>query len=153
MKQHYFKKSHIGLVYADEITAEAFEKYPNGRLLLVEVVAPRNPVFHEKFFALLRVGFKYWEPGDVSSRHGKPQKSFRQFRKDMIILAGFHEVVIRLDGTSRIVAQSISFANMSQDAFEELYNKVINVLLQRIFVGYTDAQVIRMAEEMILNFA
>lgn len=151
--KYYFKKTHIGLVYADEITAEAFEKYPNGRLLLVEVVAPRNAEFHEKFFALLRVGFRYWDPGEVTSRHGKPLKSFRQYRKDVIILAGFHDVVIRLDGSTRIVAQSISFASMDQDEFCDLYNQVINVLLQRVFVGYTDEQVIRMAEEQILNFA
>lgn len=149
----YLKKTQIGLVHADEIAAESLEKYPNGKLLLCDLVAPRNPLFHEKFFALLRTGFRYWEPGEVTSKHGQPQKNFERFREDVTILAGFYEVTIRLNGETAIKAKSISFGSMRQDEFEELYNKVLNVLLQRVFVGYTDEQVIRMAEEQILNFA
>jgi hypothetical protein len=149
----YLKKTQIGLVAPDEIGAESLEKYRNGTLLLCEIAAPRNPKFHDKFFALLRLGFSYWKPGEVDAKHGVPEKNFEQFRKDVIILAGFYESVIRLDGSVRIEPKSISFAKMSEDDFRDVYNKVLNVLLQKIFIGYTDEQVIRMAEEQILSFS
>lgn len=149
----YLKKTQIGLVHSDEISAEALEKYRNGSLLLCKIVQPRNQKFHAKFFALLSVGFRYWEPGEIDSKYGQPEKNFEQFRKDVTILAGFYTVDTRLDGSVRVNAKSISFAKMSEDEFAELYNKVINVLLKRIFTQFTKEEVIRMAEEEILSFA
>jgi hypothetical protein len=149
----YLKKTQIGLVHNDEIAAESLGKYRNGKLLLCDLIAPRNPDFHNKFMALLRVGFHYWEPGEVDCKYGVPTKSFDQFRGDVTILAGYFHVHTRLDGTSRVTPKSIAFGSMSEDEFQQLYSNVINVLLQKIFIGYSDADVIRMAEEQILSFA
>ena len=148
----YLKKTVIGLVPSDELSQEALEKYHNGTLLLCKLVQPRNPKFHDKFMALLRVGFKYWQPGEIECKHGTPAKNFDQFRKDVTILAGFYEAVIRLNGETRIEAKSISFGKMTDDDFRELYSAVINVLLQNIFKGYTEEQVVKLAADEILNF-
>lgn len=109
-----------------------YKKKKLGVVVEVETVEVRNPGFHRKFFALLNLGFGYWEPGEVTAQHGIPEKNFKRFRKDVTILAGYHHTVIRLDGTARVEADSISFARMEQDVFEELYSNVLDVLLNRI---------------------
>lgn len=149
----YLTKTQIGLVTADEIAAEALDKYRNGTVLLCEIVQPRNYKFHKKFFALLNLGFQYWKPAEVDSKFGAPEKNFDTFREQVVIMAGFYHMVVTLRGEARAKADSISFANMSEDKFQDLYNKVLNVLLKIIFIGYTDEQVIKMAEEQILSFS
>ena len=149
----YLKKTHLGLVCCDELSQEALEKYKNGALLLCKITQPRNPHFHDKYMALLRVGYKYWEPGEIDCKYGVPEKNFEQFRKDITILSGFYQVTIRIDGSTRIEAKSISFAKMEDDDFRTLYSKTIDVLLKKIFVGYKEEEVIKLAEQEILNFA
>jgi hypothetical protein len=124
-----------------------------GTQVRCKITKQRNPLFHRKFFALLNVGFKYWVPGEISSKYGTPEKNFDQYRADVTILAGYFDVAIRLDGSTRVTPKSISFGSMEQDEFEKLYSAVIDVLLKHIFVGYTSDDVVKMAEQDILNFA
>lgn len=44
-----------------------------GAVLVAEFTKARNPAFHRKFFALLNLGFEYWEPagGAISSNERK----------------------------------------------------------------------------------
>ena len=117
---------------ADSITEEYDKKIKVGQVVHGNFRKMRNPKFHRKFFALLQLGFEYWEPGNVNSKYGVPEKNFDRFRKDITILAGYYNTVVRLDGSVRIQADSISFANMDEDTFESLYNNVITVLMKHI---------------------
>lgn len=121
-----------GFVPDNPATIEAFSKIKIGQTIHGEFRRMRNPGFHRKFFALLNLAFEYWEPGEIDSKYGKPEKNFDQFRKDVIILAGFYKSVIRLDGSVRIEPESISFGSMDQDTFERLYNAVLMVCMERI---------------------
>lgn len=122
------------LAPADGQSAEILRKQKVGQGFMVRLKRVRNIKFHRKFFALLTYAFDSWEPENKEYR-GKPvAKNFDQFRRDIIILAGFYETAIRLDGSVRVTAKSISFASMDEDEFEILYSAVIDVLLQRIFV-------------------
>lgn len=103
-----------------------------GHLIHADFKRIRNPLFHRKFFALLRLAFDAWEPGEITSRYGVPEKNFDRFRKDLIILSGRYHVVVRLDGSTVIEPESISFANMSQDEFEKVYSSVIDVIISKI---------------------
>jgi len=96
----------------------------------------RNPKFHNKFFAMLNTGFQYWEPGEIDCKYGTPQKNFDQFRKDVIILAGFYTINHRLDGTFRVEAKSISFGRMEEQEFVKVYQAVLTVLLDNVFTGW-----------------
>lgn len=116
----------------DEPTTEKAKKVRVGGVVHGPFKQMRNPKFHRKFFSLLNLAFDYWEPGEISSKYGTPQKNFDRFRKDAIILAGFFHISIRLDGSERIEADSISFASMDEDTFERVYNGVLNVFLERI---------------------
>lgn len=108
-----------------------------------------NPLFHRKFMSLLRVGFEYWQPGEVDKKHGVPEKNFDQFREDVTILAGFYFPVVRTDGTVRIKAKSISFASMDEEEFERLYQATLTVLLERVLVGMSDADIERIQNNLL----
>ena len=88
---------------------------------------------HKKYFALLNLAFENWEPGEIDSKYGKPMKNFDRFRKDVAILTGHYDLVIRVDGSSRPEAKSISFAKMDQSEFEGLYSKTIDLLVEKIY--------------------
>jgi hypothetical protein len=46
-------------------------------------------------------------------------------------------MAVNLKGETRLTAKSISFANMDEDEFSDLYNAACNVILQRILTNYT----------------
>lgn len=51
-----------GLVPANTSDAEALQKLPIGKELRASITQMRNGKFHRKAFALLGLGFDYWEP-------------------------------------------------------------------------------------------
>ena len=58
---------------------------------------------------------------------------FDRFRKDLTILAGFYHSTTRLNGDTRIEAESLSFATMEQDRFEQVYKALIQAAMKHIF--------------------
>lgn len=127
-------KTLTGLIPSDEETNTWFQKLKLGQVVAADFRKVRNPAFHRKLFALLNLGYSYWNPGKINSKYGVPEKNFDRFRKDITILAGYHHSVVRLDGSVRIEADSISFAKMDSDTFEKLYNNVLTVILNKVTV-------------------
>ena len=125
-------KTFNGLVPADPKTDEWFRKVKLGSVVHSDFKQMRNAGHHRKMFALFNLAFEYWEPGEVSSKHGIPEKNFDRFRKDLTILAGHYHNVIRLDGSVRIEADSISFGSMSQETFDALYQNILTVIMNKI---------------------
>ncbi|MCK4499912.1 DUF1367 family protein [Candidatus Babeliales bacterium] len=128
------------LAPADEQTAEAIKRLKIGEIIHGDYKKQRNYRFHKKMFALLNFAFDHWQPGklqDPKWKGIKPEPNFDRFRKDLIILAGFYEAHYRVNGEVRIEAKSIKFGKMDETEFSELYNKVINVVLQKILVNYS----------------
>lgn len=125
------------LVPEDEETRGWLESVKLGGVVKAELTRPRNYKFHKKFMALLRVGYEHWEPGEINSRFGVPEKNFKRYMDDVIILAGHYHLSTRLNGDVVVEADSISFGNMNEETFSELYNKVINVLLKHVTKNYT----------------
>lgn len=113
-----------------------FKRIPLHNTILWKFTHPRNYEFHKKYFALLDFAFGHWEP---STLHGKryagvvPLKSKSRFRKDLTVLAGYFEQEIRLDGSLRVVAKSISWSSMSEEEFVSLYESTKDVIWDRIF--------------------
>ena len=128
----YLLKTISGLIPSDAEAEEWFHKQKTGSVISAEVKQVRNPGFHKKMFALLNLAFEYWNPGDVSSEYKNPEKNFDRFRRDITILAGYHHAVVRLDGSVRIEADSISFGSMDQETFDKLYQNVLTVVMKRI---------------------
>ena len=112
----------------------------------------RNPKFHRKYFALLNIGYDNWNPPsiEVDNERVIPLKNFDRFRHDVAILAGYYHSTIRLDGTIRIEAKSISFASMGDDEFADLYSKTIDVFIKHIYGSkQTKEDIDHMVEEYL----
>lgn len=125
-------KTLSGFMPSDHKTEEWANKIKTGQVIHADFRRMRNYQFHRKLFALLNLAFEYWSPGEIDSKYGAPEKNFDRFRNDLTILAGYYTVVIRLDGSTRIEAKSISFGKMDEDEFSSLYNNVLNVILKKI---------------------
>lgn len=147
----WLTKINGGLYPANEEAEDCLKKIPLHEWIQAEVVRPRNLQFHKKYYALLHVGFEAWEPAEKEFRGLPAQKQFERFRKDVIIAAGYYDVVVNLKGEVRAEARSISFAKMTEDEFEKLYSNTINVLLEYVLKGYHRADVDELVQH-ILDF-
>lgn len=126
-----------------------------GEFVSCKTARKRNVMFHRKYFALLRVAYDAWEPqvsADDFEKYGifgTPVKNFDRFRKDIIIATGHYDLVVNLKGEVRAEAKSISFGNMSEEQFEELYSRTIDYLLQKIMINYTREDIDMVVNEII----
>lgn len=77
-------KHHSGiLIPATPETSDILQsKTRLGDVLVAEFRRVRNPAFHRRFFALLNLGFEYWEPtgGAISSNERKLITGYRHNR-------------------------------------------------------------------------
>lgn len=133
MKAHFVKTSH-GLIPNSSESETWYNKIKIGAIVSVNASVMRNYKFHKKLFALLNLSFSYWEPGEISSEYGVPIKNFDRFRKDLTILAGYYHTEIRLDGSVRVVADSISFSKMDNETFDKIYNSILTIAIEKISV-------------------
>lgn len=165
------KQSSGILISATPETSEILQsKIKLGDVLVAEFKRVRNPAFHRRFFALLNLGFEYWEPtgGAISSNERKLVtgyakylaayggnesalldaaeqyleqvanrrvtngislcKSFDAYRAWVTVEAGHFDAIELPDGTLRKHPRSISFANMDEVEFQQLYKAALDVL-------------------------
>jgi hypothetical protein len=81
---------------------------------------PRNYEFHKKFFGLVNMVFQNQER----------YNNIDDLREDLIIEAGFYSIRYNFNGVEIYKADSISFANMDEVKFGELYSSVIDVIIK-----------------------
>lgn len=101
----------------------------------VEVTNPRNVGYHRRFFAMLNVGHE----------NTSLDMPFDTYRKYMIVKAGFFTAYQTPKGIY-YDPNSISFASMSQDEFEEVYSRVLDKVIED--VGLDKESV----EKQLINF-
>lgn len=100
-----------------------------GEVYEAEIKLQRNPRFHRLFFALINTGYAYL-PGDVQDYYFK---SVEGFRKSVLIAAGFTKVFYDIKRQTFLEeAESISFANMDDARFRDVYEKCKNVVFSLI---------------------
>lgn len=82
MAQYSFIKSAGGVLIPATPDARAFinSKVKLGAVLYADFKQARNPAFHRKFFALLNLGFDYWQPngGAISPADKKLVRGYVQ---------------------------------------------------------------------------
>ena len=145
-------KTISGLMPIDPDSVAWFNKLKPGEVVRAEFKKVRNYAFLKKYFALLAVAYDNWEPGEIDSKYGKPEKNFERFRADLTILAGFYDNTIRLDGSVRIEPKSISFAKMSAEEFGDLYSRTIDVLIKHVYKQDMDPEKLNDIVEQYLRF-
>ena len=138
------------LMPASQHDVDELKKVKNEQSLRVTLRRVRNYEHHKKYFALLNLAYENWEPdwrrgkdGRVGTHMvGKQEipvyKDFDRFRKDVIILAGYYDATYRVDGSVRLEAKSISFANMDQDSFDKLYEATLEAIRTHVFKNMSD---------------
>ena len=157
MEAFFTKLPNASFIPASEDDAELLSKVKVGETVRLTLVRPRNIKFHKKFFALINLAFDYWEPpkhgeGSAWSEKMPIERNVERFRKDVTIMAGYYDATYRLNGDVRFEAKSISFGSMSEDDFEKLYSKVIDVIINRVCTQYTEYQLRKQVEDMVLDF-
>ena len=153
----FTKLPNASFIPASEDDAELLSKVKVGETVRLTLVRPRNIKFHKKFFALINLAFDYWEPpkhgeGSAWSEKMPIERNVERFRKDVTIMAGYYDATYRLNGDVRFEAKSISFGSMSEDDFEKLYSKVIDVIINRVCTQYTEYEMRKQVEDMVLDF-
>lgn len=99
---------------------ENAKKVPLNEPIDFEWKKPRNYKFHKKFFALIELVYQNQEI----------YNNKEHLRKDLTISAGFYDIRHNFEGVEIYEPKSISFANMDEVEFSELYNRFIDVVVQ-----------------------
>lgn len=154
MTEILLKKTPQGaLIPAMEDEAEKLRRFKIGETVRCQVAQIRNYEYHKKWFSLIKFAFDTWtETAPEREYHGQQvQPNFDRFRRDITILAGFFTPVFAVNGEVRLEAHSISFANMDQETFENLFSKTIDVILQKILPAgrYTEAELRNAVDEVM----
>jgi len=130
MKRAYVVRRRSRLEPANRMNEESIWEMPEGELIEIRWKRPRNIDFHNKFFSMLRTAFSMQSDFD----------SFEVFRSYILSKVGFARVVLTPDGAMIIEPESISFANMDEDRFEEVYSSVLDVLLKLYGIKKEDVE-------------
>jgi len=128
-----FNKGPGGVLYpASDLEAERMNRFKTGDSYQVDIKLARNGKFHSKVFTFFNFCFEHWSNPNP---HQSAQASFDLFRKQLTILAGYHNSLIGIDGSLIVEAKSISYTNMTQEEFEMLYSSLINAAMDNLFKG------------------
>lgn len=148
-----------GFSPADDEAREAIRHHRIGSLVRADLPVMRNGAFFRKWWALVKLGFDYFEDMcEVRLHKGKAvQPSFDRFRKDITILCGHYHTVWNINGEMRLEADSLKWASMNEETFTKLYDQTIQVLLRNIFNGKKgrpwSEQELRSAVDQVMEFA
>ena len=128
MKLFVFK-SGSKLVPATSEDKDKVSKMPKGEPFEIQWKRQRNPKFHRKFMGLIQFAWDN-KPESMDNNYQKSKNFDDNFRKDIIKKAGYFTCHINFKGVKEYNAKSISFDNMNQDEFEELYSACIDVIIK-----------------------
>lgn len=122
------------LVPFSEEDVDKLRKIKTGAPVRCDIAQMRNPLFHRKFFSLIKFLFDIWSETIPRQAYKgvDVMPSMERFRKDLIILTGRYEASYNIRGEVRLEAASIAFSKMSQEEFEKLFSDVINVALKKV---------------------
>lgn len=119
----------LGLKPCYEEDFDEGKKLKLGEMYEADIKLVRNPRFHRLFFALINTGYAY-----LPERAQKGVfMTVEGFRKSVIIAAGFTNVYWNIREKCFVEeAKSISFANMDDAEFKDLYERCKDVIWQLI---------------------
>lgn len=125
------------LIPANDDEAEKLRKVKSGATVRTKITQMRNERFFRKWWTLVSVGFDIWAetapPREYKGEAVLPDRE--RFRKDITILAGHHHAVFNVKGEMRLEADSIAWGSMDEESFEQLYQKTITVILNKVLAS------------------
>jgi len=137
------------LMPANDETREFISKKKLGAGISGEFKQVRNYNFLKKYMALMNIGFDAFEPSAAEYNGHPVEKNFDRFRHDITILAGYFTFTADINGDPKAIAKSISFGNMTEEEFGELYSKTIDVLLRKVLTNYSKDDLDSVVEQIV----
>ena len=125
MNLYLVKKNDNTLAPAYNSDYDKLKKLKVGEEYKCEVRQPRNLKFHRKFFALINMVL------DNQEQYTDADK----LRNDLVVEAGFSETWADLHGVIQVRAKSLSFGSMTEDEFQNVYDRVIDVVVKHFHFG------------------
>ena len=132
----FLRKKPGGFEPVFDTDIENLKRIKIGEEVKCSITKPRNYKFHQKFFALLQLAF----------RNQDRYQKFDHLRIVYTLKAGYYEE-IRTDYGTHYHPKSISFAKMDQTEFEDLFNKMVDVVVMEI--GVDRKELIQEVEDFI----
>ncbi len=132
--------------------SELLAKVKTGEIVSVQVKRPRNVLFHRKYFSLLNFAYEQWQPEGMEFKGQPVGKNLDVFRGWVTAQAGYYDLAMTPDGKIKASPQSISFANMDETAFEDLYSKTIDVILKHVLKNYKDRDELENILEQVVGY-
>lgn len=119
---------------------EEKRKLKLGGVYSADIKLVRNYEFFKKYHKLIAVAWEY--QNEKVQQHFKNDKN--KFRESVQIAAGYTETFYSIDRKEWLEkAKSISFENMKEEEFIELYEKVKNVLFTIFLKNISEAEFMR----------
>lgn len=112
-------------------------KIKSGDIVLMDYKSKRNVMFHRKGFALLNLIFENQDKYD----------NLESMRKEFLLKAGHYDIHVTLKGVPLYIPKSMSFAEMDELEFAEIFSKFIDIALKH-FVTMEKQEL----EEAILRY-
>ena len=113
------------LVPIDQATTDLLAKQAEGSIYVLDIKPSRNPLFHSRAFALLKVLFDMVD-SDIE---------FNPWRKLLTIKAGFYTSVgkVCVKGVTSVAveADSLSFEKMDNEEFQECWQGLHRAFYQK----------------------
>lgn len=120
------------LVPMSDIDGEKLTRFQTNEVYEIDIKLQRNPGFHRKVFKFLHFCFDYWKGNEQVKFMDEPAQ-FDVFRDHLTVLAGYYKQHYGIDGRVRVEAESLSYASMSQERFEQFYTAIVNAAMRHIF--------------------
>lgn len=113
------------------------KKLKIGEIYKAKITIARNINFHRKYFALINCAWAY--QNERTTKHFK--YNVECFRKTVEIAAGHCDTVYNLSLKSWVdIPKSIAFDKLKQEEFEDLYERVKDVLFTTFLKGIDEEE-------------
>lgn len=126
-----------GLIPLYDDDYEEKRKLKIGEVYTAEIRLARNYQFHRKYFALIHCAWEYQNEKVQEHFHNSKES----FRKTVQIAAGHCDTYYSIARKGWIEeSKSISFEKMEEAEFQELYNRVKDVLFTHFLKNISEAE-------------
>lgn len=113
------------------------KKLKIGEIYKAKITIARNINFHRKYFALINCAWAY--QNERTTKHFK--NNVECFRKTVEVAAGHCDTVYNLSLKSWVdIPKSIAFDKLKQEEFEDLYERVKDVLFATFLKGIDEEE-------------
>jgi hypothetical protein len=130
------------LLPAEPMSAETIDHMKEGEIVTCTMRRNRNPKHNAKFFALLKVVF------EAQSVY----PTMKRLRTALKMAIGLFETGTTIDGLPYVEPLSMNFGSMCQAEFEQIYDRMVDVILTKILPGVNRPDIDRQVNDILTGY-